>query len=219
MPKPVLAIANKNYSSWSLRPWLALRHAGIPFEEVVVYLDQPETHDTIARYSPSGRLPALHHGAIVVWDSLAIIEYVNEAFVEGRLWPTSASARAMARAVSAEMHSGFVALRGRCTMSFRERIQMADLGQEVNEDIARIISLWSACREHFGREGPFLFGSFSGADCMYAPVVSRFLTYGIQLPPVAQRYVDTIESLPAWQDWAGAAVNEPTLARYHSPII
>jgi glutathione S-transferase len=219
VPKPVLIIANKNYSSWSLRPWLALRQGGIPFDEIVVYLDQPESRETISHHSPSGRLPALRHGDVVVWDSLAIVEYVNEAFPEARLWPRATSARAMARAVSAEMHSGFAALRNHCTMNFRKRFPARDLGREVNADIARIVALWSDCRERFGREGPFLFGAFSGADCMYAPVVSRFLSYGIPLPPPAQRYVETIESLPAWREWASAADREPALARYEAPTV
>jgi glutathione S-transferase len=209
MPPLTLVVANKNYASWSFRPWLALRQAGLPFEEVVIFLDQPDTREKIARYSPSGRVPVLRDGELAVWDSLAIIEYVAEKAPRAGLWPEDPGARAVARAVSAEMHSGFAALRKDLPMMFRGRFPAKPLDADVSQDIARIVALWGDCRERFGQGGPFLFGAFSTADCMYAPVVSRFLTYAVPLPPAAQDYVEAISSLPAWRAWATAAETEP----------
>jgi glutathione S-transferase len=206
--KMTLVIGNKNYSSWSLRPWLLLRHHGIVFDEVRLPLDTPEFASGVARWSPSGRVPVLHRGDLVVWDSLAICEYVNEKFLEGRGWPDDASARAVARSVSAEMHSGFQALRTALPMNCRKRAHNFIVPQEARRDVARITQLWRDCRARFGADGPFLFGGFSIADAMYAPVALRFRTYAVAIGEVEQRYADAVLALPAVREWATAAQAE-----------
>lgn len=203
-----LYLGNKNYSSWSLRPWLALKHAGATFEEVVIPLDTPQTDATIRAVSPAGRVPILRHGEVTVWDSLAIIEYVAELFPHSHLWPEPREARAMARSVSAEMHSGFAALRKACPMDFRGRRSEPVSTPEVLADVRRVAELWTDCRRRYGREGRFLFGAFTAADCMFAPVVSRFLTYGVELTGVPSSYVEAIQTVPSWQEWAAAAKAE-----------
>jgi glutathione S-transferase len=202
-----LVIGNKNYSSWSLRPWLLMRHFGVPFDEVRLPLDTPEFARGVARWSPSGRVPVLHQGDLVVWDSLAIAEYVNEAFLDGRGWPREAEPRAVARAVSAEMHSGFQSLRAELPLNCRKRAQHFVPSAEAKRDIDRIASLWRECRANAGG-GDFLFGAFSVADAMYAPVVLRFRTYGIALGDVERRYADTILAMPAIREWLAAAESE-----------
>ncbi|MDY7232200.1 glutathione S-transferase family protein [Hyalangium rubrum] len=209
-----LIVASKNYSSWSLRPYLALAHTGQPFREVVVALDEPNTAAEIARYSPSGRLPALQHGAIHIWDSLAICEYLAETFPQARLWPEDKAARAMARAVTAEMHSGFSALRQNMSMDLHARKPGKGRAPGVAEDIARIQALWNDCRSRFGQGGPFLFGHFSIADAFYAPVVTRFVTYDVELDAVGKAYRDAVLALPALQKWTEAARSEPPVKRY-----
>jgi glutathione S-transferase len=210
-------LGNKNYSSWSLRAWLLLKEIGVPFEEKVIPLDQPQTAEEIAKYSPSGRVPALLDGDLVVWDSLAVCEYLNEKFPEKRLWPADARTRATARSVSAEMHSGFQALREHLPMKFRESLRLAGLAPEVKRDVDRILQIWSDCRRKFGAAGPFLFGQFSIADAMYAPVVSRFKTYGVALEGSPADYAETIWNLPAMQEWFAAARAEPyRVARYEA---
>ncbi|MCA1978145.1 MAG: glutathione S-transferase family protein [Thiobacillus sp.] len=196
-----LAIGNKNYSSWSLRPWLLLRQAGIPFAEVRIPLYQPGADAELAKWSPSGKVPALHDGAIAVWDSLAICETLAERFPEKRLWPVDAAARATARAASAEMHAGFAALREHMSMNIRARRPGQGRTPESLADIARIAALWTACRANHGGGGPFLFGEFSIADAMYAPVVLRFRTYEVPLAGAARTYADTVLALPALQEW------------------
>jgi len=204
-----LIIGNRNYSSWSLRAWLALRRTGQRFEEVLVPLGQPDTRDRILEHSPSGRVPALRHGDLVVWDSLAIGEYLAEAFPEAELWPASAGERAVARAVVAEMHSGFDALRTRMPMNVRrcqpdeERIVVA------REDIGRVLALWLGCRRRFGMGGPFLFGTFSLADAFFAPVVTRFQSWGVGLDGEAAEYAGAVWSLPDVQEWVESARGEP----------
>jgi glutathione S-transferase len=194
-----LVIGNKNYSSWSLRPWLAMKQTGIPFEEHRVALYQPDSRRRVLEHSPTGKLPVLKDGATTVWDSLAILEYVAEKFPDRGLWPRSGAARALARSVSAEMHSGFTALRARMPMNLRNSYPGRGLTPEVEADIARIAGLWTACRA--AASGPFLFGDFCIADAMFAPVATRFVTYGVKLPPVCQTYVDALIGLPAMQAW------------------
>jgi glutathione S-transferase len=210
-----IVIGNKKYSSWSLRGWLALKHVGVPFEEILIPLDQPNTQERIARYSPSGKIPALIDGEVVVWDSLAICEYLNERFPDRHLWPADPKARALARSISAEMHSGFQNLRNDLSMKLVESIPTSTLRPEVKEEIRRIIAIWTECRQRFAGDKPFLFGDFSSADVMFAPVVSRFRTYGVSLEGTAGAYAETIWKLPAMQEWLAAAKVEPhRMARY-----
>jgi len=206
--KLTLVIGNKNYSSWSLRPWLLMRHHGVAFDEIRLPLDTPEFVSGVARWSPSGRVPVLHRGDLVVWDSLAICEYVNEVFLDGAGWPREESARAVARAVSAEMHSGFQALRNAMPMNCRKRLRHFEVAQDVRRDIARITQLWRDCRARYEAGGAFLFGALSIADAMYAPVVLRFRTYGVALGDVEQRYADAVLGLPAMREWLAAAEAE-----------
>jgi glutathione S-transferase len=204
-------LGNKNYSSWSLRPWLALKQTGIEFDEELIPLSEPTTRSTILRYSPSGRVPALIHNGLTVWDSLAICEYLAESFPAAQLWPADAAARAVARAVSAEMHSGFAALRNHLPMNMRSSFPNRGVTPEVQADINRITAIWRDCRKRFGEGGPFLFGGFTNADAMYAPVVSRFRTYRVELEEEAQAYADAVWALPALQEWLTAAKNEPMI--------
>ena len=204
-----LVIGNKNYSSWSMRPWLALRANNIPFEEVFIplYTDQADK-DRILSVSRAGKVPALIDGDVTVWDSLAIIEYLAEKFPQTKLWPEDRAGRAHARSISAEMHSGFMALRNECGMNLHRPARAIALSNEARADIARVQQIWSECRERYGRFGPFLFGAFSGADAMFAPVVHRFRTYAIAVTPDVQAYMDTMMSLPAFQEWTRAALAE-----------
>jgi glutathione S-transferase len=202
-------IGNKNYSSWSLRGWLMLKQSGARFEEVLVPLREITTRTTILRHSPSGRVPALQHGDLVIWESLAIGEYLADRFPEADLWPAAAEARAVARAVSAEMHAGFSALRSHLPMNMRSVFAGRGVTPEAQADINRITALWRDCRKRFGADGKFLFGHPTIADAMYAPVVSRFRTYRIELEEEAQRYAEAVWALPSLQEWAIAAGNEP----------
>lgn len=211
MSELTLIVGSKNHSSWSLRAYLALAHTGQPFREVLIALDKPDTAVNIAQYSPSGRVPALRHGNIAIWDSLAICEYLAETFPQARLWPREREARAVARSVVAEMHSGFSNLRQNMTMDIRARKPGQGRAPGVAEDIARIQALWNECRARFGQGGPFLFGHFTIADAFYAPVVTRFVTYGVELDAVSRAYRDTILELPALKTWTEAALKEPTL--------
>ncbi len=205
MEKPTLIIANRNYSSWSLRAWLALEAVGQPFDEVVIRLGRPETTDEILRWSPTGRVPALHDGEIRLWDSLAICEHLAESFPQAGLWPADARARAAARSVVAEMHSGFVALRNHMPMNLRASYPAADHEPGVKDDIARITAIWEECRTQYGAGGNLLFGQFTIADAFYAPIVSRFRTYGVSPGGIAGEYMDAVWALPAMQDWAKRA--------------
>ncbi len=203
-------LGNKNYSSWSLRPWLALKEMAVPFDEVVIPLYQPESRNAVLQYSPSGRVPVLRHGAVTVWDSLAICEYLAETFPDCGLWPTDPAARALGRSVSAEMHSGFAALRQHLPMNVRASVAGRGLTPEVAADIDRITAIWRDCRSRFGAgNGDFLFGRFTIADAMFAPVASRFRTYGIALDRDAEAYCAQLMALPAMQEWIEAARNEP----------
>ncbi|HEY6482740.1 MAG TPA: glutathione S-transferase family protein [Steroidobacteraceae bacterium] len=202
-----LIIGNKNYSSWSLRPWLLMRHLGVRFRETLVPLDQPQFKSQVAQYGPSGRVPVLMHDGLGVWDSLAICEYVAELTGEG--WPQERAARAIARSVCAEMHSGFATLRSTWPMNARARKRRTAMTAALQADIARVDELWSDCRRRFGAQGgPWLFGEFTVADAMYVPVVLRFNTYGAQLSESSQRYVATALQDAAVAEWLLAAEAE-----------
>lgn len=207
-----LIIGNKNLSSWSLRAYLAMRTTGAPFEEVIVRLDQLETRAQIGRHSPAGKVPVLKisDGAqtLTVWDSLAICETLAERHPQATLWPDDQAARAQARSLAAEMHSGFPDVRDQLSMSFARKLPPPDLRDGTRQQIGRIIDCWSTALEQHAKQGGFLFGRFSIADCMYAPVVSRFVTYGIDVPAVVRDYCERMMSLPAMQDWGTGAKQE-----------
>jgi glutathione S-transferase len=204
-----LVIGNKNYSSWSMRPWLALRANHIAFDEVFIPLyTGDDDKKRILGFTHSGKVPALIDGDVTIWDSLAIIEYLAEGFPEARLWPDDRARRAHARSISAEMHSGFVALRTECGMNLHRPVGAITLSADAHANIARIQQIWIECRERYGKYGPFLFGAFGGADAMFAPVVHRFRTYAIPVEPEAQDYMNTVMSLPAFQEWTTAGLAE-----------
>lgn len=205
-----LVIGDKNFSSWSLRPWLLLKQAGIPFQEVPVRLRQADTRAQILAHSPAGKVPVLMDAGLLVWDSLAICEYVAEqaSLANLNLWPEDPRARAEARSVSAEMHAGFPALRQQMSMEVLARHPGAGHTPEALADAARIAAIWTSCRERFAAAGPFLFGAFSVADAMYAPVAFRFQTYGVALDPAAAAYRDTLLALPAMREWVDGAQAE-----------
>jgi len=215
MERPTLIIGNRNYSSWSLRAWLALEATAQEFDEVVIPLGQPDTTDNILRWSPTARVPAFKDGEVFLWDSLAICEHLAETFPDAGLWPADASARATARSVVAEMHSGFVALRKHMPMNLRASYPGAGREPEVDEDIARIAAIWEECRTNHGANGDLLFGGFTIADAFYAPIVSRFLTYGVSPGGIAGEYMDAVWALPAMQNWAEKArAEEWSVERY-----
>jgi glutathione S-transferase len=203
-----LYVGNRNYSSWSIRGSLLVRQSGLPCDEIVVPLDLEDSKARIAAVSPSGRVPVLHADGLVVWDTLAIAELLHEQRPNAGLWPRDAAARARARSVSAEMHAGFDALRSQMPMDMRAR-RSVPRTSELEADVARIDAVWSACRADHGRGGAFLFGAWSAADAMYAPVVSRFRTYGVQLSPVAAAYAAAVWEWPALQSLAAEAAAEP----------
>jgi glutathione S-transferase len=215
--KPTLVIGNKNYSSWSLRGWLLLRGFGIDFDEVQLKFHTADWDANIARWSPSGLVPVLWLDGEPVWDTLAIAETVAERWPEKNVWPRDPRARAFARSICAEMHSGFHALRQSMPMNIRGSYPGRGLNPEVEQDIARILARWTLCRERFGRSGAFLFGAFAAADAFYAPVATRFATYGVRLPDVARRYVDAVLALPAVQEWSAAARAEPEVIAAEEP--
>jgi glutathione S-transferase len=210
-----LVVGTKNWSSWSLRPYLALRATGAPFEEVVIQLrrtESPSTKEQIQKYSPTGRVPVLkieeNGAATAVWDSLAICETLAERHPEARLWPADADSRAIARSYAAEMHSGFPDLREQLPMDFARKIATPQLRQATQEQVARVLESWEAALAKHEASGGFLFGTFSVADCMYGPVVSRFITYGIEMPAASRRYAERMMALPAMKDWGTAAKSE-----------
>jgi glutathione S-transferase len=209
-----LVIGSKNYSSWSLRAWLLLRRFGVPFTEIKLPLDTPEFHARIGGYTPTGRVPVLLDGNVHVWDSLAIAEYVNDHFLDGRGWPPSRPARAQARAVSAEMHSGFRALRNALPFNCRKRARAGALDADAEREVERVKSLWREARTQFGGGGPFLYGEFSIADAMYAPVVLRFASYDIALGAPERAYADAVLSLPPLREWLRETEDEP-IAELH----
>ena len=206
-----LLIGNKNYSSWSLRPWLAMKAAGIAFEETLIPLDTPDFRAKVTALSGGhgrGSVPVLLDGDVCIWETLAILEYLAEQFPEARLWPQEPETRAYARAVSAEMHSGFVPLRRHLPMNVRRPVKERALDAAVLADVARIDAIWSECRMRFGAAGSFLFGGFGAADAMYAPVVWRFHTYAVEVSAVARDYMRTVIALPASAEWREAARRE-----------
>lgn len=206
-----LVIGNKNYSSWSMRPWLALRANNIPFEEILIplYTDDPADKQRILSFSHAGKVPALVDGDVTVWDSLSIIEYLAEKFPQTKLWPEDRAARAHARSISAEMHSGFMALRNECGMNLHRPIQAVAMSDDAQANVTRIQAIWAECHQRYG--GPFLFGAFSGADAMFAPVVYRFRTYAIPVADKARHYVDAMDALPAFQEWTRDGLAETLL--------
>jgi len=211
-----LVIGNKIRSSWSLRPWLVMRRFGIPFKEVSVKLRQGDTKSSILAHSPAGKVPALKHGNLLIWDSLAIIEYLADLYPEHPIWPRERIARGIARAVSAEMHAGFMKLREMCPMDLFAVKPMETFPEAIDHNIRRIVHSFHNCRTNYGAEGPFLFGDFSAADAMYAPVCSRFRTY---VPDLARfgddgttaRYIETIFAMPEMEEWAEGARKESAL--------
>jgi glutathione S-transferase len=204
-----LTLGNKNYSSWSMRPWIAMKVAGIAFEETVISLDAAEFKPTLLRLSPVGKVPVLSDGDVHVWESLAILEYLAEKFPAAKLWPAETKARAHARTIANEMHAGFVPLRRHCPMNFWRPVKKRELTSDVAANVSRIDEMWSHCRAAFGNGGPFLFGTFTAADAMYAPVVSRFATYAVDVSAPSRAYMDAIMALPAWSEWRAAALREP----------
>jgi glutathione S-transferase len=204
-----LIIGNKNYSSWSLRPWIAMKVAGIAFDEQVISLDDAQFKRTVAEVSPAGKVPALADGEVHVWESLAILEHLAEKFPQAELWPEDPAARAHARAIAAEMHAGFVPLRRECPMNFWRPVKKRELGPEAAANVARIDAMWTDCRSRFGAGGSFLFGKFGAADAMYAPIVARFATYAVDVGASARAYMAAVMELRAWQEWKAAAVQEP----------
>jgi glutathione S-transferase len=203
-----LYVGNRNYSSWSIRGSLLVRQSGLMCDEIVIPLDREDSKARIAAVSPSGRVPVLHADGVVVWDSLAIAEFLHEQWPSAGLWPRDAAARVLARSISAEMHAGFGALRSQMPMDIRAR-RSVPRTPELEEDIARIDAVWNACRSAHGRSGEFLFGAWCAADAMYAPVVSRFRTYGVQLSPVARAYAEAVSEWPALRSLAAEAAAEP----------
>jgi glutathione S-transferase len=204
-----LVVGNKNYSSWSLRGWLAARAAGIPFHEVLVRLSEPGSKDELLKHSPAGKVPVLKHGNRMIWDSLAIIEYLAEIRPHAGLWPADPAARAHARSIAAEMHAGFQALRAHMPMNLRKSLPGKGRGRDVAEDIERIRAIWTDCRARHGAAGPFLFGPFTAADAMYTPVATRFRTYAVALDDVCEDYVDAVLARPDFLEWHEAALEEP----------
>ena len=204
-----LIVGNKNYSSWSLRPWLVMKVAGIDFDEERIALYGPQSRQQILAFSPAGKVPCLMDGALAVWDSLAICEFLAEK--NPSLWPQDPAARAVARSVSAEMHSGFQNLRTHMSMNIRKFHPGKGRTPEVLAEIERVVAMWSDCRARYGQGGPFLFGRFSIADAMYAPVVLRFRTYEVGLPEACRAYSNAILALPAMKEWIAAATAETEL--------
>src|SRR6202046_4536249 len=196
-----LVIANKAYSSWSLRPWILLAHFKIPFEEIVVPLDLPDTRKRILKHAPTAKCPSLHDGLISVWESLAIVEYVAEKYPDRAIWPKAKAARAHARSLSSEMHAGFQALRQHCPTNFRRPVKKLELTEAVEADVARIEAAWAQARKTFGGPGPFPVGRFTPADAMFAPVVNRLHVYDVKVKKTTRDYMNAIMALPAWKAW------------------
>ena len=212
-----LVIGNKNYSSWSLRPWIAMKAAGITFDEKVIPLYQPGSREQILRFSPAGKVPVLIDGDNAIWESLAILEYLAEKFPGAKLWPADVHARGVARSIAHEMHGGFQALRRNCPMNMWLPPKKRPQGEEVTAEVRRIETLWGEARARFGRGGPFLFGTFGAADAMYAPVVARLHNYGIEVGDGARAYMAAVMALPAWGEWREAALQEPWVMRHNEP--
>jgi glutathione S-transferase len=204
-----LFIGNKNYSSWSMRPWIAMKVAGIPFEETVISLNAPDFKPRLLAVSGTGKVPALVDGDVKVWESLAILEYLAEKFPDAGLWPKDIAARAHARVVATEMHGGFIPLRKLMPMNMWRPVMKRELTPDAAVNVARIETMWADCRARYGAGGPFLFGRFGAADAMYAPVVARFHTYGVGVSAETRAYMDAVMALPAWREWHDAGIKEP----------
>ena len=217
MPRLQLVIANKNYSSWSMRPWVLLREAGIPFEEIQLKFNDDVSVRGIEAYSSAGKVPVLLVEGDPVWDSLAICETVAELFPGKGLWPADARARRTARSVCAEMHSGFQALRGAMPMNIRSHHPGKGINPNSRRDIDRVLAIWTSCRERFGKGGPLLFGRFSIPDAYFAPVVMRFKTYAVALPPVAKAYSEAVFALRGVREWIEGALRETEFVAEDEP--
>jgi glutathione S-transferase len=213
-----LVLANKAYSSWSMRPWMVLKHFDIPFEDIVIPMNRPETRAEMLKHAPTGKCPSLHDGTISVWDSLAIIEYLAETYPIFPIWPRGTEARAYARSLSAEMHSGFMALRRECPMNIRRPRRAIKVSDDARGDAARIDEAFAEARTRFGAAGAFLFGDFSAADAMFAPVVNRFDTYDLPVSDTTRAYVAAMKALPAWQQWERDAFAEPWRIEHYEAI-
>jgi glutathione S-transferase len=212
-----LVVTNKAYSSWSLRPWLLLAQFKIPFEEIVIPMDQPDSRRRMLKYAPTGKCPSLHDGPVAIWESLAIVEYVAEKYPDKAIWPRRRAARAHARALSSEMHAGFQALRQHCPTNFRRPVGRIALTEAVEADVARIEAAWAGARKSFGGAGPFLYNKFSAADAMFAPVVNRLHVYDVKVARKTRDYMDAIMALPAWKAWIRDGEAEPwRIERYDS---
>ena len=212
-----LIIGNKKYSSWSLRPWLLFKMAGIPFKEKRIFIRKPQTLQEIRKFSPAGRVPCLVDGKTRVWDSLSIAEYANELYPKKALWPKDKTARAEARSVCAEMHSSFMDLRSKMNMNCLGYFPGKGLTPEVQKDIDRILEIWTDCRKKYGKAGPFLFGAFTIADAYYAPVVFRFKTYAVKVDPVSKKYMQTILNLKPMKVWLADARQEKEVIEAYEP--
>jgi len=217
MPGLTLVIGNKNYSSWSMRPWVAMKQLGIPFDEVKLRFHSQEWDAQIARWSPSGLVPVLWRGGQSVWDSLAILEALHEWFPDRGVWPGDPLARAFARSVAAEMHSGFRDLRANMPMNIRACLPGKGMKPEVQANVERIQALWAEARRRFGHSGPFLFGNFCAADAMYAPVVMRFATYAVRLAPEASAYCEAMRAAPGVRAWIDDALKETEIVPEDEP--
>ena len=213
-----LVLANKAYSSWSMRPWMVLKHFEIPFEDIVIPMNRPETRAEMLQHAPTGKCPSLHDGSVRVWDSLAIIEYLAETYPVFPIWPRGTEARAHARSLSAEMHSGFMALRGECPMNIRRPRRAIKVSDETLGDVKRIDEAFAEARSRFGGGGAFLFGEFSAADAMFAPVVNRLDTYDLPVSDTTRAYMAAMQALPAWQAWERDAFAEPWRAEHYDAI-
>jgi len=212
-----LIIGNKNYSSWSLRPWIAMKVAGIAFEDKVIPLYERRSREQILQYSPAGKVPVLVDGDQRIWESLAILEYLAEKFPNQKLWPADPLARAHARIVATEMHAGFQPLRKSCPMNLWLPVKPRPQSEEVMANVRRIEFLWADCRARFGQGGPFLFGPFGAADAMYAPVVARLHSYGLAVGDATRNYMDAVMALPAWNEWRTAALKESWILKDDEP--
>jgi glutathione S-transferase len=208
MTKPILYIGNRNYSSWSLRPYMALAMAGVEFDTKLIRFGEPEFGRKVRRISKAGLVPILVHDDIKIWETLAILEYAAETWPKKKFWPTNKKARALARSVSSEMHAGFKNLRNECPMNIRRPKKSIKVSDGVLKEVARLENLWAQCRKEFGKGGPFLFGKFSNADAMFAPVVSRLETFNFKVKPETRQYMDAVLNSTAFMEWQKLALKE-----------
>lgn len=208
-----LVIGNKAYSSWSLRPWILMAHMHIPFEEVALHMYDEKGKRAMRKHSPTGKVPALYDGDIHVWESLAIMEYLHEKYPDKNIWPKNKAARAHARAIASEMHAGFQGLRQHCPTNFVREVKARALTEQAQKDVDRLQAMWADTRKRFGKGGPFLFGKFSAADAMFAPVVNRLHIYDVKVKKDTRAYMDAVRALPAWAAWHADAAAE----KYRNP--